>query len=67
MSPKKNSLETRIAEALTNSLATDRKLSKKAVDRIEKTAGKLADKLQELFAKEDEKAAKKSIDKKQDE
>lgn len=67
MSPKKISLETQIAETLKSSLAADRKLSKKAIDRIEKTAGKLADKLQELFAKEDEKAAKKSIDKNQDE
>lgn len=67
MSTKKNTLETRITEALTNSLATDRKLSKKAIERIEKTAGKLSEKLQDLFAKEDEKAAKKGTDKKLEE
>ncbi|GGH26746.1 hypothetical protein GCM10007423_11980 [Dyadobacter endophyticus] len=67
MSHKKTSLETQIAEALKDSLAADRKLSKKAIDRIEKTAGKLSEKLEELFAKEDEKAAKKRVDKKQPE
>jgi hypothetical protein len=61
MSDKKNSLESKIAQAISERIATERKLSKKATARIEKTAAKLSEKLQELFAKEDKAAQSKAL------
>jgi exonuclease I len=61
MSNKKNSLGSEIAQAISERIGTDRKLSKKAIARIEKTATKLTEKLHELFAKEDKAAQSKTL------
>lgn len=53
-------MESKIAGAITNSLKADRSLSKKAIARIEKSAGKLSEKLKELFDKEDKVAKSKA-------
>lgn len=61
MSIDRSSLETKIADVIQGSISGDRKLSKKAILRIEKSARKLSERLIEIFEKEDKKAAKKAL------
>jgi hypothetical protein len=56
MSEKQKDREKQIATVITNLLSAERKLSKKALDRIEKSSVKLSERIQGIFDKEDKKA-----------
>jgi hypothetical protein len=60
MSSKEKDREKQISTVITDLLSKERKLSKKVLARIEKSAAKLSERLQAIFDKEDKKADSKA-------
>lgn len=60
MDVNKKSLENDIVEAVTDRLSSSYPLSEKAKRRIAKSGSKLAERLLEIFEKQERKAAKKA-------
>lgn len=66
MKLSKDTLESEIKDAIVSRLSPSYDLSDKAQRRITKSAGKLADRLSEIFEKKERKAARKAAEMKDD-